>query len=140
MVEVSGLRVAGAVMVAALAGVAMMILIFTGTMMVAGVADALIGLPAIIFFGMIFGLPIALGHILILGMPAWLLLNRWRPLDRIATAALGLVIGAVPVTILGFMNPPAYPLTQVAFSAAFGAAGAAAGLAFLRTLRRGSPE
>ncbi|AHE57159.1 hypothetical protein [Sphingomonas sanxanigenens] len=132
MVEVSGARIAGAVMAAAFAGVAMMIAIFMGMMMFGGGAEALIGLPAIIFFGMIFGLPIALGHILILGMPAWLLLNHWRPLGRIGTAALGMVIGAVPVTILGFVDPPANPLTQVAFSAAFGAAGVIAALAFLR--------
>ena len=140
MVEVSGLRVVGAVMVAAFAGVAMMIAIFMGTMMFGTGAEALIGLPAIIFFGTLFGLPIALGHILILGMPAWLLLNRWPPLGRIGTAAIGLVIGAVPVTIFGFVDPPAYPLTQVAFSAAFGAAGVVGALAFLKVLGGGGTE
>lgn len=137
MAEVSVARIAGAAMMAAFAGVIMMVLIFTGLAMSAGAPEAIVGLPVILIFGMIFGLPIALGHILILGLPAWLLINRRWPLGRIGTALIGLVIGAVPITIYGIVEPPADPLTQIGLGAAFGAAGVAAALAFLKTVRAG---
>lgn len=132
-------RIVGAAMIAAFAGVATMIAIFT-VLAASGDPQVILGLPAIIIFGMIFGLPIALGHILILGLPAWLLIDRWRPIGRIGAAAIGLVIGTVPVTIFGFANPPAYASTQIGFSAAFGAAGVVAALAFLKTLRGGQTQ
>ena len=136
MPGISFARFASAIMMAAIAGVIAMVLIVTGMTMAIGGAVAIVGLPLILFFGMVFGLPIALGHILILGVPAWLLINLWRPPGWIGTAAIGLVIGAAPITIYGIAAPPANPLTQLGFGAAFGAAGVAAALAFLRTLRR----
>ncbi|HEX8193917.1 MAG TPA: hypothetical protein VF552_13550 [Allosphingosinicella sp.] len=62
---------------------------------------ALLAIPApgLAAFILVFGLVVAALHVLILFLPAWILLSRRTPLEWPATAALGLVCGALPWVI-----------------------------------------
>lgn len=99
----------------------------------------------LVLFGFVFGTPVALAHILLLGLPAWLLFDRWRPIGQTGAAAMGAVIGATPATIFAGFNGLeiatgtmlAIPIAEAGdvagifkVAALFGAGGAAGALAF----------
>lgn len=89
-----------------------------------------LGAAAALFFVMLFGVPIAFAHFLVLGLPTYLLLRRFRRPGWLVSMLAGMLIGALP---LGLVSGGASGLE-------FGAAcGLAAGLTFWLILQNMSP-
>jgi hypothetical protein len=88
-----------------------------------GTPESGIAVPLMV---MLFGVPLALLHVLLLALPAHLLLRRRWPVTWVNSALLGLLIGAVPTAVL---SGGLLPL------ATSGACGLAGGLVFRMVLR-----
>ena len=95
--------------------------------MAVGTPESGIAVPLMV---MLFGVPLALVHVLLLALPAYLLLRRRWPVTWANSALLGLLIGALPTAALsgGLM-----PLATT------GACGLAGGLVFRMVLRPAPP-
>lgn len=133
----------------AIAGIALIVLFESGNPV-----GALLTLVALVPLGIIFGVPIALAHILCLGLPAWLILRpRWT-INRPGAAAIGFAIGATPATITASLDQMAVHggmvgavvvgtanlFWMLAAAILFGTAGALGALAFLATMRSEGEE
>jgi hypothetical protein len=96
---------------------------------------------AVAFVGFLIGVPLALLHAALLGLPLYLAVRRWwgRP-GRVGAGLFGLAIGVLPLAILLGLLPDrtggATALDQSGPAlAALALAGTAAGLTFRRLLR-----
>jgi hypothetical protein len=92
-----------------------------------GTPDSAIDLALMV---MLFGFPLALLHVLLLALPAYLLLRRRWPVTWANSAVLGLLIGALPTAVLS------EGLTTLAST---GACGLVGGLVFRMVLRPAPP-
>lgn len=83
--------------------------------------------PAILFYALVLGFPFAFGHALVLGLPAYLWLERRYRLHWWNAMASGAVVGVVPMLIwIG----PASAWEGIALLLIVGASGAGGGLVF----------
>jgi len=94
----------------------------------------------ILFLSLLFGLPIALLHLLVLALPAYLVLREYWSLSWWAAALGGFVVGAIPVGLLalGTVDPSSDAVT---LSFGGGLLGLSGGVAFWAVLavKKGGP-
>ncbi|HEX5183776.1 MAG TPA: hypothetical protein VFW19_11575 [Allosphingosinicella sp.] len=60
----------------------------------------------IVFLFLIFGLPIALLHLLVLALPAYAVLRHYWPLSWWAASLGGFVVGAIPIGLMSLASSP----------------------------------
>lgn len=97
------------------------------------------------FIAFVVGAPVALAHALVLGLPTYLILRHYSPLNRIGVAIAGFAIGAVPVGLgiywLPVMADPSGTLdARMRAAFGFGLLGAIGGLAFRHILQKLSKD
>jgi hypothetical protein len=97
-----------------------------------GAVAALPVLPAILLYALILGFPLAFGHALLLGLPAYLWLARRYQVRWWHAMGAGAVIGIVPAT---FWIGPASAREVIFIPSVIGASGAGGGLVFWAALR-----
>jgi hypothetical protein len=90
--------------------------------------------PFVLVFVLIYGAPIAVAHVLLIWLPAWLLLKRRFDLGAAAAAALGFACGALPITIIAWAWGWMGAVGPVA--GLFGGCGLVGGVAFWWRLNR----
>ena len=88
--------------------------------------------------GLVYGWIASLGHVLLLGLPAYLLISRRGVPSRWGAGLAGFIIGFFPSSVFFWSEAPGQdPMAfdSWSFPLAFGLAGALAGLSFVAVMR-----
>ncbi|MDQ0251817.1 hypothetical protein J2W22_003905 [Sphingomonas kyeonggiensis] len=124
-------KVMGALLVAAIAASILGGTIL-GLLFAREAVAALAAAPVVLLYALVFGFPLAFGHALLLGLPAYLWLERRYQLHWWNAMGAGAVIGALPAL---FWIGPASAWDAMIPLLILGASGAGGGLVFRLALR-----
>jgi hypothetical protein len=94
--------------------------------------------PIAVVYILVFALPIAAAHVLIVWLPAWLLVSRWFRVGAFGAAALGLACGGLPILVIAWAGDWLESADGVALL--FGGCGIVGGGAFWVRLNRDKLE
>jgi hypothetical protein len=97
-------------------------------------AGGLLLFPFFLVFVFVYGTPVAVAHVFLVWLPAWLLLKRRYEPGAVAAAALGFACGALPITVIAWASGWMRGVGPVA--GLFGGCGLVGGVAFWWRLNR----